>query len=205
MLGLLAVGALAGCAGSAPRDTGRDPEGDTGAGSLPGGSGDDTDGTSLAGSCASAFGDTLQRYDVGERDLIATFGYPMGGEILDEQDDAVAHGTVIGYGRGEISPLHSVTVFEQGPTGEPVDATQAWDLDAYDDFEAGTLRTWDGQERPAVIRRRADSAVTYIFHAEGPGGVYLFDVTTAAGEADGCPEVYESVTRRVAESFEPLV
>ncbi|WP_254272218.1 hypothetical protein [Haloarcula marina] len=205
LLGLLALGALAGCAGSEP-DRGGDAtatqtEPESG-GSLPGESGDDSGETSLAGSCASAFGDTMQRYDVGDREMVATFSYPMGGEVTLEQDDAVAHGTVIAYGEGDLSPLHSITVFERGPTGEPLDATEAYEFD--DQSESGTITTYGGQERPVVIRRRDDPAVSYIFHADGPDGVYVFDVTTAADEAAGCLETYESVTRRVAESFEPL-
>lgn len=146
----------------------------------------------------------MQRYDTGDRELFTTFSYPMGGEAILEQDDDVAHGTGIGYGRGDVSALHEITVFERGPTGEPLDATEVYSFD--DRYESGTITTLGRQERPVGILRRDDSAVTYIFHAEGPDGVYVFDVTTAAGvaEAEGCTEVYESVTRRVAESFETL-
>lgn len=209
VLGLLAVGmgALAGCASS-------DPEGGDGAttteteqdgeGEMPTGSGDAGADTSLEGSCESAFGDTMERYETGDRGLFATFSYPMGGEVTLEQDDDVARGTGIGYGRGEMSPLHSITVFERGPTGEPLDATEAYEFD--DRYESGTVTTLGGRDRPVAILRRDDPAVSYVFHAQGPDGVYVFDVTTAPGEAEGegCLETYESVTRRVAESFETL-
>lgn len=204
LIGLMAIGALAGCTGSGPGGSGDDSEGDgqDDGEDLPGGSGGDNDETSLAGSCASAFGDTMERYDVGSRNLLATFSYPMGGEIISEQDDSVARGTSIGYGEGELSSLHSVTIFERGPTSEPLDATVAYEFD--DRMESGTVTTFGGQERPVAIFRRDDPAVSYIFHVQGPDGVYLYDVTTSAGESDGCPDVYESVTRRIAESFETV-
>ena len=197
LLGLVAAGALAGCSGGDSGDSGG-PE--TAAGPPESGTaGDAAGGTSLAGSCASAFGDTLQPYDVGDRGLVATFGYPMGGEITSEQDEDDSHVTGVGYGRGEISPLHTMTVSETGPTGEPADATEAYAFD--DRFESGTIGTVGGQDRPAAIRRLAES-VTYIVHVEREDGVYVFSVQVSAGEADPCPEVYDSVARRVTASFE---
>jgi len=201
LLGLVAVGALAGCSGGDGSDGG-----DSGAGATPdgstadGGSGDNT-GTSPTGFCASNFGDTLQSYDPSDRGMVATFGYPMGGEVTTEQDEGDSHVTGFGYGRGDLSPLHTMTVSERGPTGDPVDATEAYAFD--ERFEGGTVTTYDGQERPAAIRRLEES-VTYIFHVERSDGVYVFSVQTSAGEAEPCPDSYESATRRVAESFEPV-
>ena len=94
-----------------------------------------------------------------------------------------------------------MTVSETGPTGEPADATEAYEFDGR--FESGTIGTFGGAERPAAIRRLDDS-VTYIVHVEREDGVYVFSVQTSAGEADPCPEVYDSVAGRVAESFEPV-
>ena len=204
LLGLVAVGALAGCSGGDGGDSG---DGDTDATATPpdaatlDGSADGSAGTSLAGSCASNFGDTLQPYDTGDRGMVATFAYPMGGEVTTEQDEGDSHVTGFGYGRGDISPLHTMTVSERGPTGDPVDATEAYGFD--DRFESGTVTTYDGQERPVAIRRLEES-VTYIVHVERADGVYVFSVQVSAGEADPCPEVYDSVARRVAASFEPV-
>jgi hypothetical protein len=200
LLGLVALGALAGCSSG---DGGDSEAGNTEPTATPtmGGPSDDSAGTSLAGSCASNFGDTLQAYDASGRGMVATFAYPMGGEVTTEQDEDDSHVTGLGYGRGDISPLHTMTVSETGPTGEPADATEAYEFD--DRFESGTVTTFDGQERPAAIRRLEDS-VTYIFHVGRSDGVYVFSVQTSAGEADPCPDVYDSVSRRVAESFEPV-
>jgi len=204
LLGLVALGALAGCASG---EGGDGESGDTGTAATPAGgptadgTADGSAGTSLAGSCASNFGDTLQPYDASGRGMVATFAYPMGGEVTTEQDEDDSHVTGFGYGRGEISPLHTMTVSETGPTGEPADATEAYSFD--DRFESGTVTTFDGQERPAAIRRLDDS-VTYIFHVERGDDVYVFSVQVSAGEADPCPGVYDSVARRVTESFEPV-
>lgn len=200
LLGLVAVSALAGCSGGDGDDSGSGNTETTD--TSPGGATpSDGAGTSLAGSCASNFGDTLQPYDASGRGMVATFAYPMGGEVTTEQDEDDSHVTGVGYGRGDISPLHTMTVSETGPTGEPVDATEAYAFD--DRFESGTVTTYDGQERPAAIRRLEES-VTYIFHVERSDGVYVFSVQTSAGEGEPCPDTYESVTRSVAESFEPV-
>lgn len=212
VLGLLAVGALAGCSGSEPdsSDGGSGnagptatPSGQDTEGGLPDDGADDGSGTSLAGSCASNFGDTLQPYDVRGRDMIATFSYPMGGEITFEQDNPDDHVTAFGYGRGEISALHTITVAESGPSGTAADATEAMAFD--DSFEGGTVTTLGGQELPTAIRRTEDKSVTYIFNIERSDGVYSFSVETAVGnEGEPCLDTYESVTRWVAESFEPV-
>jgi hypothetical protein len=207
LLGTTAVlTAFAGCSGAADGSDGNDgedagttptpPDSESGTDSSDGDSGD-------AQSCASLFGDAMETYDTGDRGMIATFSYPAGGEILTEQDVAEAdeHGTGIGYGRGEISSLHDLTVFEHGPTGEPVDPKESYAFD--DRFEGTTVTTYDGGTRPAVVRRLDDS-VTYIFHVERPDGVYVFDVTAGTGEGDPCLDTYESVARRVTESFEPV-
>jgi hypothetical protein len=200
LLGLVAAGVVAGCSSGEPSG-----DAETVTAPPPGGpadNGSDDAGTSLAGSCASNFGDTLQPYDVGDRDMIATFSYPMGGEITTEQDNPNSHVTGFGYGRGEVSALHTLTVSETGPTGEPPDATEAYEFD--DRFEDGTVGTYGGQQRPVAIRRTGDSSVTYIFHVDSPDGVYVFSVQTAVGAGEPCPDAYESVTRRVAASFEPV-
>ncbi|MDS0282472.1 hypothetical protein [Haloarcula onubensis] len=198
LLGLVAVSALAGCSSGDDGDSGDGPTETTG---TPPATADGSAGTSLAGSCASNFGDTLQPYDVGDRGMVAAFGYPMGGEVTSEQDEDDSHVTGFGYGRGDVSPLHTMTVSETGPTGEPADATEAYSFD--DRFESGTVTTYDGRERPVAIRR-ADESVTYIVHVERSDGVYVFSVQTSAGEGEPCPDVYESVTRRVTGSFEPV-
>lgn len=210
VLGLLAASAVAGCSGGGPGDSNDD--GDTGGsttvsgqepgGGLPADDSNDSGETALSGSCASLFGDTLATYDTSDRGMIATFSYPMGGEVLFEQSDDVDHRTSFGYGRGDISALHDLTVTERGPIGDTGDATEAYAFS--EDYESGTVTTFGGQERPAAIRRTDDTSVTYIFRVEGPDGFYEFSIQTAVGEGDPCPETYESVTRRVAESFEPL-
>jgi len=206
-----ALTALTGCAGIGSGDGGDgsgDESGDGNAGSTPtppdseaDSSGSDSDGD--AQSCTTLFGDTMETYDSSDREMVATFTYPAGGEILTEQDvpEADEHGTGIGYGRGEISSLHDLTVFEHGPTGEPVDARESYAFD--DRFEGTTVTTYDDTTRPAVVRRLDDS-VTFIFHVERPDGVYVFDVTASAGEGEPCLDTYESVARRVTESFEPV-
>ena len=212
VLGLLAVGALAGCSGSDPTssdggsgNTGATatPTGQDNGGGLPDDGSDDGSETSLAGSCASNFGETLQPYDVGDRGMVATFSYPMGGEITFEQDNPDNHVTAFGYGRGSVSPLHTITVSESGPSGTAADATVAMAFD--DRFENSTVTTLGGQELPTAIRRTEDESVTYIFNVERSDGVYSFSVVTAAGnEGEPCLDTYESVTRQVAESFEPV-
>ena len=204
LLGLVAIGALAGCASgeggdneSGNTETAATPPG----GPTADGTADGSAGTSLAGSCASNFGDTLQSYDASGRGMVAAFGYPMGGSVTTEQDEDDSHVTGFAYGRGEISPLHTMTVSETGPTGEPTDATEAYSFDSR--FESGTVTTFGGQERPAAIRRLDDS-VTYIVHVERGDGVYVFSVQTSAGEAEPCPDTYDAVARRVTESFEPV-
>jgi len=204
LLGLVALGTLAGCSSG---DSGGSEPGNTETTATPtdsptlGGLTDGSAGTSLAGSCASNFGDTLQPYDASGRGMVATFAYPMGGKVTTEQDEDDSHVTGFGYGRGEISPLHTMTVSEMGPTGEPADATEAYAFDSR--FESGTVTTFGGQERPAAIRRLEES-VTYIVHVERDDGVYVFSVQVSAGEADPCPDVYDSVARRVVASFEPV-
>ena len=96
LLGLVAVSALAGCS-SGDGDDGED--GTTASTATPtmGGPSDGSAGTSLAGSCASNFGDTLQPYDTSGRGMVATFAYPMGGEITTEQDEDDSHVTGFGY------------------------------------------------------------------------------------------------------------
>jgi hypothetical protein len=46
--------------------------------------------------------------------------------------------------------------------------------------------------------------VTYIVRIEETDGFYEFSVQTAVGEGEPCPATYESVTRWVTESFEPV-
>jgi hypothetical protein len=46
--------------------------------------------------------------------------------------------------------------------------------------------------------------VVYIVRVDGPDGFYEFSAQTSAGEGDPCPETYDSVTRQVIESFEPV-
>ena len=212
VLGLLAVGALAGCSGSEPnsgdggsgsQDATATPLGQSSDGGLPDEGSDAGSTTSPADSCASLFGDTLQRYDAGDRGLIATFSYPMGGTVTFAQDTPDNHVTAVGYGQGDISPLHTLTVSETGPSGTPADATEAMAFD--DRFEAGTVTTYGGQELPAAIRRIEDTSVTYVFNVDRSDGVYSFSIETAVGnEGEPCLETYDSVTRRVAESFEPV-
>jgi hypothetical protein len=105
----------------------------------------------------------------------------------------------IGYGRGEISPLHGVVVSEAGPSDDPADATVLYDR--YDWFEEVSIGAFGDQTVPTAVRRREDS-VTYFFHVERGAGVYLFSVGVGTGEGEPCPETYDSITRRVAESFE---
>ena len=213
VLGLLAVGALAGCSGSETNSGGDGDSGNQDATATPPGQSsgggpsddgtDDGSGTSLSGSCASLFGDTLQPYDVSGREMIASFSYPMGGEITFEQDNPDNHLTAFGYGKGSVSPLHTVTVSETGPSGTSADATEAMAFD--DSFESGTVTTLGGQELPTAIRRTEDKSVTYVFNVERSDGVYSFSVETAVGnEGEACLDTYESVTRSVAESFEPV-
>jgi hypothetical protein len=203
ILGLLAVSAVAGCSGgeSGERDVETAADETQTEGELPGESGDDTAGTSLAGSCESNFGDTLERYEPDIDGAIATFGYPTGGTVTTEQSISVGYVVGLGFGRGDISPLHTMTVSQRGPWNDTGDATEAYSFN--EEYVRGTVTTYDGQERPASIRRLDDS-VTFIVRVDGPDGFYEFSVQASAGEGDPCPDVYESVSRRVIESFEPL-
>lgn len=200
ILGLLAASAVAGCSSGGNGDDGATqsgPEGGTG----PGGDTDDSSDTSLAGSCESAFGDTLQPYDTSDRGMIATFSYPMGGEVTFEQSDDVGHLTSFGYGRGEISSLHSLIVGETGPLGGPDTAPEAYEYE--EDTETATVTTYGGQTIPAHVRPRPDS-VTYLVRVEGPDGTYELTAQAEAGEGDPCPETYDTISRQVIESFEPV-
>jgi hypothetical protein len=181
-------------------EPGDDPNGGPGDDSN-GGDGDSGD-TAPAGSCESLFGDTMERYDPGDRGMIATFSYPMGGDILFEQSDGGDHLTSVGYGQGEVSPLQDLTVSERGPLGSTGNATEAYAFN--DEYENGTVSTYGGEERPAAIRRSDDESVTILFRVEEPDGFYEFSVQTAVGEGEPCPDTYESITRAVAESFEPI-
>jgi hypothetical protein len=188
---------LAGCSSSGQTDDGDTPP------TQPEESGGTDDGseTSLAGSCASAFGDTNQTYDTSGRGMIATFSYPMGGDVNFEQSDDVGHLTSFGYGRGEVSPLHSLTVGETGPLGGPDTAPAAYE--AEEDAGTAMVTTYGGETVPAHIRRESDS-VAYLVRVEGPDGTYELTAQTQAGEGDPCPETYERISRQVVESFEPI-
>lgn len=209
VLGLVAASAVAGCSGSGGGDGGgNDEDTDT----LPGqGDGDGSDGgtgddgdngeTSPKGSCGSLFGDTLQQYDTGDRGMIATFSYPMGGEQSFEQSDDRQHLTTFGYGRGEVSSLHGLLVGEAGPLGGPDTAPAAYEQET--DAETASVTTYGGQTVPAHVRREPDS-VTYLVRVEGPDGTYELSALAEANEGEPCPEVYDAVARRVIESFEPV-
>jgi hypothetical protein len=201
VLWVLGAGALAGCSSGEP-SAAQSPDPTSDPTDEPSGSDDDSGSTAPSGSCASLFGDTMGPYDTSGRGMVATFSYPMGGEILFEQSNDGDHLTSVGYGRGEMSPLHDLTVSERGPLGSTGDATEAYSFD--DDYESGTVTTYGGQERPTAIRRTEDESVTYVFRVEEDDGFYEFSVKTAVGEGDPCPEPYESVTRQIAESFEPV-
>lgn len=144
----------------------------------------------------------MARYDPGDRGMVATFSYPMGGEVVFEQSDDVDHVTAFGYGQGEVSPLQDLTVSERGPLGSTGDATEAYAFD--DAYESGTVTTYGGQERPAAIKRTEGESVTYVVRVEEADGFYEFSVTTAVGEGEPCMDAYEWVSRAVAESFEPV-
>lgn len=208
VLGLIAAGAVAGCSsgggngGETPTQPGREESAGQGNGVGPGSVTDDSTGTSLAGSCESVYGDTFQPYDTGTRGMIATFSYPMGGQVTFEQSDDVGHLTSIGYGRGEMSPLQSLTVGETGPLGGPDTAPAAYESE--DDAETTTVTTYGGQSVPAHVRRRPDS-VTYLVRVEGPDGTYELTAQAEAGEGDPCPQAYDRIARNVVESFEPVV
>jgi hypothetical protein len=197
MLGLVAAGAIAGCSGGDATDETGESSSDTPETDGPGGGSDGAVGTSLAGSCAANFGDTLKRYDPDGRGMVATFGYPMGGYITAEQDESDGYVTGIGYGRGDISPTHGMTISEFGPFTDTGDATELYGWN--DEYDTGSVRTWGGQTRPAAILRRDDS-VTYLVRADGPDGFCEF----GAGEGEPCPETYDAIARRVIESFEPV-
>jgi hypothetical protein len=210
VLGLMAAGAVAGCLGGGNsggdggggNDDGQTTtqpglEGDRGSGSAT----DDSGETSLAGSCGSVYGDTPQTYDAGGRGMIATFSYPMGGEVTFEQSDDGGHLTSFGYGRGEVSSLHSLVVGETGPLGGPDTAPEAYEYE--EDTETATVTTYGGQTVPAHVRPRSDS-VTYLVRVEGPDGTYELTAQAGAGEADPCPDVYDAIARQVIESFEPV-
>lgn len=202
LLGVLAMSAIAGCSGTSPSGDDDTDDGTTETnGGLPNSTPEAGSGTSRAGSCASNFGDTLQQYDPGNRGMIASFGYPMGGEITFEQSDSVGHVTSFGYGRGEISPRHTLTVSERGPFNDTGDATEAYAFN--DAYESESVTTYGGQQRLAATLRR-DESVVYNVRVDGPDGFYEFAVQTSAGEGDPCLDTYESVTRRVIESFEPV-
>jgi hypothetical protein len=203
VLGLVAVSAVAGCSGgdSGEGDADSDTDDTQTTNGLPGTTRDGTAGTSPAGSCESNFGDTLQRYEPDIDGTIATFGYPMGGTVTTEQSISVGYVIGLGYGRGDISPLHTMTVSQRGPSNDTGDATEAYSFS--DEYVEGTVTTYGGQERPASIRR-TDESVTYIVRVDGPDGFYEFSVQTSAGEGEPCPAVYESISRRVIESFEPI-
>jgi hypothetical protein len=201
MLGLVAAGAVAGCSGGERTGDSGGATGDSPGGDGLGGDSGDTAGTSLAGSCASNFGDTLTRYDPGARGTIATFGYPMGGTITAEQDESDGYVTAIGYGRGDISPMHGMTVSEFGPFTDTGDATEVYGWS--DEYDTDNVTTWGGQTRPAAVLRR-DESVTFLVRVDGPDGFYEFAAGAGAGEGEPCPETYESIARRVVESFEPV-
>jgi hypothetical protein len=211
VLGSIAAGAVAGCLGGGNGDGG-DGGGENGDGRTttqsglggdggPGSATDDSDETSPAGSCGSVYGDTLQAYDTGDRGMVATFSYPMGGDVTFEQSDDTGHLTSLGYGRGEISSLHSLVVGETGPLGGPDTAPGAYEYE--EDTETATVTTYGGQTVPAHVRPRSDS-VTYLVRVEGPDGTYELTAQAHAGEADPCPDVYDTIARQVIESFEPV-
>lgn len=204
MAGCLSNGSTDDSSGGSTDDSSDGPGDDSsdGLGDDSTGSDGDSGDTALAGSCEAAFGDTMTRYDTGDRGMVATFSYPMGGEVVFEQSDDVDHLTAIGYGQGEVSPLHDLTVSERGPLSSTGDATEAYAFD--DDYESGTVTTYGGQERKAAIKRTEDESVTYVVRVEEPDGFYEFSVTTAVGEGDPCMDAYESVSRAVTESFEPV-
>lgn len=202
VLGLLAAAAVAGCSSDSPADGGDstpEPE-DSGptTESLPGGESTDSNDTSLAGSCGAAFGDTLQAYDPGDRGMVATFSYPMGGKVTYQEDSDDLHITSLGYGRGEISPLHSMTISERGPYNDGDTAAAVYGDN--DQYTIMTARAY-GSERPIAVPKRDDGAVVWLFRAPGPDGTYEFAVQASPGEADPCTDAYESVVARVAESF----
>jgi hypothetical protein len=204
-LGLLAVGALAGCAGGGPTDgrstatpTAEDPT--TTEGPMPTGTDSSTGGTSLAGSCASAFGDTDRRYDPGDRGLVATFAYPLAGTIYEESGEGGEYVTAIGYGATESGEYrHRVRLYQRGPVYYDVVETYT---DEPDWVEDGTVR-YDGTDRPVAVLQ-SDTTAQWRFGIDGPDGTYEIEVQVGANVGEPCPDVYENICARVANSFEPV-
>lgn len=208
-LGLLAVGALAGCVGGAS-DTGdsggSNDDTETEAGG-PGGDESDGEGsgTSLAGSCASAFGDTDQPYDVGGSRWVATFDYPMGGEVFYEDD--TSRGSVASFGYVETdlegNYEHQVLVSQRGPS-EDTDPDIGGTLIAEDDsYEDGGTVTFGGEERRVAVLRTDGVSIIWTMGVLGPDDqTYRLEVQASVASGDPCPETYEAVCERVMTSFE---
>lgn len=196
LLGVLAAGSLAGCLGS--RSGAEEPTptatGDGGDG-LPTDGGTGAGDTSLAGSCAAAFGDTDRRYDPGERELVATFAYPLAGEIFAESDDDGVSETAIGYGEAERGEFrHRLGVFQRGPVDYDVVESYAGESD----WAAGPTVRYAGEDRPVAVLQ-SDTVAAWVFGV----GTYELETRVGANGGEACPDVYRNIVGRVARSFEP--
>lgn len=199
-LGLLAVTTIAGCAGGGSSNEGTPTSTDTPADGMPTGTSGTPGETSLAGSCASAFGDTDQRYDPGDRGLVATFAYPMAGTIYEESTEGMEILTSIGYGENDYDEYrHRLRVFQRGPVEYDVVETYT----SADDWVEGEPVTYDGAELP-VAELDSDTTAAKFFGIEGPDGTYELEVRVGANIGDPCPDVYANICDRVANSFEPV-
>lgn len=206
-LGLLVAGTLAGCLGSVGSDTEDDGETRTGtndttdtAGSseLPGDGSANAD-TSPADGCGSVFGDTDERYEPGERPLVASFAYPIGGRISSEADTSRESLTLVNYGNSERGQQLSVAQ-RAAPESQ-------YDVDTiYGDrpgWQTGRTVRYDGTDRP-VVTRQADDSETWLFRTSAGDEPYELEVRTSALQGEPCPAAYTAVCERVANSFEPV-
>lgn len=190
---------VAGCLGDAPAATPTPAQDDTDA--LPTDSGEASGDTSLAGSCAAAFGDTDQRYDPGDRPLVATFAYPMAGAVFEERSSDTEAVTAIGYAAAEDGQYEqTLRVTQRGPVDEEDVGERYVQRDGW---EAGGTVTYDGGERAVAVRRTDDTAVAWVFGIPGSDGTYEIEVRTAVGAGDPCPDTYDAVCERVSRSFQP--
>lgn len=191
-ISLLAAMGVAGCLGGdqEPAD-----------GSDGGDGGDDENGGSDAtrtpspSDCGAAYGDTYERYDPDEREMLTTFEYPTGGELVNEESNQHGHSTSWRYENAQ-----QLLVTERGPRDEPADVgavrieEDSWET-------AGTV-TFDGSERTVAAKRTEDFSVIYLWGFDGPDGTYEIEVQASVVTGDECPEAYEAVCRRVSDSFE---
>ncbi len=202
VLGLLAAGGLAGCLGGdgTPIATRTEPT-TTETPTPPTTDGGTDAGTSPAGSCAADFGDTDERYKPGDRDLVATFSYPMGGMVSAETVEGDTYETVVSYPAADSADnRHLIRTFQRGP----VDYDVVEEYSSKTAWEKGETVSYGGTERPVVVFP-SDAAPVWVFGVEEPDGTYELMTKLLTGRGyEPCEDAYPAICERVARSFEPL-